>query len=152
METLYMFQNEDQKRHDALLANIKAHLLETEKLLVGFHAAEEDGTYRFYHQSFKAFQLQPYIRRARDLFTRIAPDGATLNAWFTAICDGAVGHEFDSGRTNDNWQVETRPVLEAFWHCKYFLEQMLRYGRELETAPQMLPSGWAAILYLYNMR
>jgi hypothetical protein len=152
MGTLYMFENEEQKRHDALLANIKANLPEVEKLLASFHVEEEDGVYRFYHQSFKAFHLQPFVRRARDLFTRIAPDSAPLNEWFATICEGALDHEFVSGRTNANWMGETRPLLESFWHCKYFLEQMLRYGRELEAAPHMLPSGWAAILCLYDLR
>ena len=96
--------------------------------------------------------MQPLVRRARDLFAKISPDGAPLHPWFAAVCESALDHEFDSGRTNDNWLGETRPLLESFWHCKYFLEQMLRYGRELETAPQMLPSGWAAIMCLYNMR
>jgi hypothetical protein len=28
----------------------------------------------------------------------------------------------------------------------------VRYARELEHAPRLLPSGWAAVLYLYNIR
>lgn len=152
MGTMQMFQDEEQKRHDMLLANIKGRLPEIEKLLADFKLEEEDGVYRFYHQSFKTFHLQPFVRRARDLFVQIALDGAPLHAWFAAICEEALDHEFDPGRTNDNWQGEVRPLLESFWHCKYFLEQMLRYGRELAVAPQMLPSGWAAILCLYNMR
>ncbi|MGI8655579.1 MAG: hypothetical protein ACR2LC_10195 [Pyrinomonadaceae bacterium] len=152
MNTIEMFPNEMQKQNDELLANMKERLPEIEKLLADFHSGEEDGIYRFYHQSFKTFNLQYLVRRARDLFSGIAPGNALVNAWFAAICEDALDHEFDSGRTNDNWMVETRPLLEAFWHCKYFLEQMLRYGRELKAAPQMLPSGWAAILCLYNMR
>ncbi len=53
---------------------------------------------------------------------------------------------------NANWQERTRPVLEAFWHCGYFLRQLARYGRELEAAPEMLPDGWAAVLELYGQR
>jgi hypothetical protein len=46
----------------------------------------------------------------------------------------------------------THPILEAFWHTKYFIQMMLKYGRELESAPQCLPSGWAAVLYLFELR
>ena len=148
-----MFQQDDeQKRHDTLLANIRAYLPELEKLVGEFHSYDEDGIYRFYHQSFKVFHLQPLVRRARDLFARLSPEGVPLHPWFTAICEQALDHEFDSGRMNDNWLNETRPLLEAFWHCRYFAENLLRYGRELDKAPLMLPSGWAAILCLYNMR
>jgi hypothetical protein len=29
---------------------------------------------------------------------------------------------------------------------------MARYGRELDAAPDVLPYGWAAVLYLYDLR
>lgn len=46
----------------------------------------------------------------------------------------------------------TRPIVEAFLHAKYFLEMMIKYAREMDAAPIMLPTGWAAILELYNQR
>ena len=53
---------------------------------------------------------------------------------------------------NQNWLAVTRPMLEAFFHARYFLEMAVKYGKELDSPPQMLPSGWASLLYLYNMR
>ena len=53
--------------------------------------------------------------------------------------------------TNDEWLVQTRPILEAFWHTKYFVTMMIKYAKELESAPQMLPSDWAAVLYLFEL-
>ena len=53
---------------------------------------------------------------------------------------------------NKRWLEETRPILEAFFHARMMLEFVVRYGRELEDAPQVLPSGWAAVLCLYNLR
>ena len=44
------------------------------------------------------------------------------------------------------------PIVEAFFHAKYFLEMAVRYGRTLESPPRKLPSGWAAFLYLYDLR
>ncbi len=32
------------------------------------------------------------------------------------------------------------------------LEMAVKYGRKLEKAPELLPSGWAALLCLYNLR
>ena len=88
------------------------------------------------------------IKYAKSLFESLAPQSISLNGWFNEIVGEAVGKEFNSETTNQNWLRETRPVLEAFWHSKYFLEQMIRSAEELEAAPQILPSGWAAVLYL----
>lgn len=91
-------------------------------------------------------------RQALDFFTRIAPESTTLNDWYSSIAAEAVSKEFDWNKTNPIWLAETLPVLQGFWHSKYFLEQMLAAADELETAPEVLPSGWAAVRYLYNLR
>lgn len=141
-----------QELSDKLLANIKENQIEIENLFNAFKSLEEDYVYRFYHQSFKVFGAPSQIKQAKELFERLAPDSHALNDWFRAIADNAIGKEFDAARTNQIWQAETRPILEAFWHSKYFLEQMFCFGREMEKSPSLLPSGWAAILYLYNLR
>lgn len=43
-------------------------------------------------------------------------------------------------------------TLTAFFPAKTLLELVVKYGRELDSLPQMLPSGWAAVLHLYNLR
>jgi hypothetical protein len=50
------------------------------------------------------------------------------------------------------WSYETRPVLEAFFHSRYFLEMACRYGQQLTKAPSIMPSGWAAVLYFFDFR
>jgi len=50
------------------------------------------------------------------------------------------------------WDASTRPLLEAFFHARYFLEMAVKYGAELDEPPTTLPSGWAGLLYLYNLR
>lgn len=137
---------------DRLLANIKQNKAEIEKLRDVFRQLEEDYVYRFYHQSFKVFGATAQIKQAKELFERLAPDSFPLNDWFCSIADAAIGKEFDFAKTNQIWLAETRPILEAFWHSKYFLEQMLTAANELEQSPQMLPSGWAAVLYLFDLR
>jgi hypothetical protein len=42
--------------------------------------------------------------------------------------------------------------LDGFWHAKYFIQMMMKYAKELESAPQALPSGWAVVLYVFELR
>jgi hypothetical protein len=135
-----------------LLDVLKERVGEVEGLLELFESVEEDGVYRYYHQSLKVYSLQGAIRRAQRLFDELAPTGTELNAWLVVICQDACAHQFDLGRSNSHWQEETRPILEAFWHCRYFLRQLARYGRELDEPSRVMPYGWAAVLYLYNIR
>ena len=53
---------------------------------------------------------------------------------------------------NKDWQATTRPILETFFHARYFLEMAYRYGQELRSPSDILPSGYAALLYLYDLR
>ena len=55
-------------------------------------------------------------------------------------------------KDNEHWLEVTRPILEAFFHARYFLEMICKYGKQLDEAPNIMPSGWAAVLYLYNIR
>ena len=40
---------------------------------------------------------------------------------------------------------------ESF-HAKFFLEMVVKYGKEIDEPPEVLPSGWAAVLCLYDLR
>jgi hypothetical protein len=53
---------------------------------------------------------------------------------------------------NSRWLQSTRPILEAYFHSHYFLRMICKYGKTINEPPDRLPSGWAAVLYLYNMR
>lgn len=53
---------------------------------------------------------------------------------------------------NHRWLEATRPMLEAFFHARFMVEMAVRYGRELDEPPAMMPSGWAALLSLYDLR
>jgi hypothetical protein len=131
-----------------LLDAIKANLPELERLLVSFQSLYEDGMYRFYHHSFKVYQLQDYTSKAVEIFHRIA--NATGNQpceWFEQIVAAGTGLVWEPEH-NHSWTLNGRPIVEAFLHAKYFLEMMIKYGREMIEAPAMLPTGWAAILEL----
>ena len=74
-----------------------------------------------------------------------------LNRQFMAIINEGTGIAFDLSH-NQEWDKHTRPILEAFFHAREMLKHMIVYGKKLDHAPNMLPSGWAAVLYLFNIR
>src|SRR3954465_11708291 len=138
--------------HDVLLKNIKRDLVELTRLHddVASHWSEEDLVYRFYHQSFKVFRIQALTISIVDALHALLPE-TPLNEWFMTIVAEGTGKEFKTNG-NRNWTVTTRPLLEAFFHANYFLRMAVKYGNELDEAPSPLPSGWAGLLYLYNLR
>jgi hypothetical protein len=76
---------------------------------------------------------------------------AALDERFTPIISEGTGKQF-SYEMNARWDATTRPLLEAFFHANYFLKMTIKYGHELNEPPQILPSGWAALLCLFNLR
>lgn len=160
-----------------LVRNLKSSLPDLEKTLkeVNGHWTYEDGVYRFYHQSFKVFFLQEATLKVVETLKKLTPKPGTdrtrprfyfyskkhnlkespsLHPWFMKVVSEGTGKTFDL-KDNDRWLEATRPILEAFFHAKFFLEMAVQYGREFKRrkfTPSMLPSGWAAFLYLYDLR
>ena len=52
---------------------------------------------------------------------------------------------------NRDWDHHTRPMLEAFAHAKFMLKMAVRYA-DLPEPPQPMPNGYAALLYLFDLR
>ena len=135
-----------------LLSNIKLQLPRLEELLakVENHWGIEDGFYRFYHQSFKVYHVQQATEEIRDALQNLFPNRA-MNQCFCKIVADGTGRKFEISH-NHAWLDHTRPVLEAFFHAHFFLKMAVKYGLELPAAPNTLPSGWAAVLYLFDLR
>jgi len=135
----------------ALLANVHGQHEALKALLDAScdHWGFEDPVYRFYHQSFKVFWLQQQtdtiVRRLRSLL----PD-RPLHPWFLQIVRQGTGREFTTA-DNNRWTLVTRPIVEAFFHARFFLEMAVRYAA-LDGPPRPLPSGYVALLYLYQLR
>jgi len=140
------------KQSKILLKNIKSQLPELKTFLndTSSHWKYEDPIYRFYHQSFKLYRLQETTLKIVEKFKLLLPDHE-LNRWFTLIVKEGTGNDFNLGH-NENWPSHTRSILEAFFHAKFFLEMIVKYGEELSEPPNFMPSGWAAVLCLYNLR
>lgn len=127
-----------------LIRNLKKRREVLEKLLeqINSHWEIEDVVYRLYHGSYKAQfarditaailkELQGLHRRRwkyrSDLFKQIMEEGLDQNA-------------------------ESRRWVEAMLHARYFLEMAVKYSKEVNKPLQLLPSGYAALLYLYGLR
>lgn len=74
-----------------------------------------------------------------------------LDERFTQIVADGTGKTFEYDH-NRRWAAVTRPIVEAFFHARYFLEMAVRYGRSRRRAGGALPTGWAAFLTLYGLR
>jgi hypothetical protein len=135
----------------ALLLNLGRAKSDLEKLLsqCNDHWGYEDPVYHFYHQSFKVYSLQESTRSIVDKLQALVPE-RPLNPWFVQIVESGTGKRFQS-EDNSRWLEVTRPILEAFFHARYFLEMAVRYA-DLKTPPEILPSGYAALLTLFGLR
>ena len=136
---------------EALLANLRRDQNELEALLKSCsdHWGYEDPLYRFYHQSFKVYALQQTTETIIQRLQALIPE-RPLHSWFLQIVQAGTGKQFQS-EDNARWTEVTRPILEAFFHARFFLEMAVRYA-DLQAPPQPLPSGYAALLYLFGLR
>jgi len=141
----------DRPAEQGLLETLRARQRELKTLFeeCSSHWGFEDPVYRFYHQSFKVYLLQAQTKAIVSLLASLAPD-RPLNPWFLEIVEAGTGKDFKP-EDNAEWTRVTRPILEAFFHARFFLEMAVRY-EELEAPPSPLPSGYAALLYLYGLR
>lgn len=142
----------NERQDVALLETIKARLPEIEALLatVSTMWGYEDGIYRFYHQSFKVYHLQGMTEIIVALLKDLAGP-RNMDSRFLNIVNDGTGKVFRDSH-NKKWGRHCRPIVEAFFHARFFLEMIAKYGKSLDVAPNILPSGWAAVLELYNIR
>ena len=135
-----------------LLEAAKRRLPELKTLLaeVSDHWGYEDSIYRFYHHSFKVYRVQAMTQQIVAELQALAPH-LKLNEDFLQIVREGTGKQFELAH-NENWLAHTRPIVEAFLHARHILAMLSKYADELETPPQVLPSGLATVLYLYNLR
>ncbi len=140
-----------EQKEKELLANIKAKLPELENLLeeICDQGSYENRIYRFYHQSFKVYEMQYVTRQIVKALKAITPKGQTFSPMFEEIIKAGAGDKRWKYTHNKKWTQNTRVFLEAFFHAKYFLEMAVKYGKELKEPPQPMPYGWAALLCLY---
>jgi hypothetical protein len=143
---------EGRDRESQLLAAVRSALPELQILLdrANSHWEYEDPVYRLYHGSFKVFRLQTFTREIVDALRALLP-GVELHDAFKTIVREGTERAF-TPESNSRWLEETRPIVEAFFHARFFLDMAVRYGKELQRPTDVLPSGYAALLSLYDLR
>jgi hypothetical protein len=153
LEREYLPSKEKKQLESILLHNMRQHELELRRILESINSERcyEDRIYRYYHQSFKVFDLQNSTQEMADALTAISPEGRPFCRFFEEILQLGTGREF-SLEDNDHWLERAAPILHAFLHARYFVEMAVKYGAELSEPPTTLPSGWAALLCLYELR
>jgi hypothetical protein len=134
-----------------LLERIKHRNPDLEKMFqtMSDHWGYEDSFYRFYHASFKVYAVQNSTDRAVKLLRELLPE-RELNLDFAQIIHEGTGKNFEMEH-NREWLRHTRPMLEAFTHARFMIEMAVRYA-DLPKPPQPMPSGYAALLYLFDLR
>lgn len=134
-----------------LLERLKQRKCDLEKMLAMMNGrwTYEDHFYRYCHGSFKVYSAQNTTEPAVKLLRDLLPE-RELNFAFEKIIASGIGKEFNL-RHNKNWDKRTRPMLEAFIHAKFMIEMAVRYA-DLPEPPRSLPSGYAALLCLYDLR
>ncbi|MCI0616750.1 hypothetical protein L0244_27540, partial [bacterium] len=103
------------KKHELdnrLLQNIKANIAKLKDLLAKVNDEwwYEDMIYRFYHHSFKVYQVQEMTKEIVDALKSLAPNQpAELNPSFLKILEeGASGKKWKPEH-NEQWLPQTRP-------------------------------------------
>jgi hypothetical protein len=134
-----------------LLRRLKERRPQLEQMLkeMSGHWTYEDHFYRYYHGSFKVYRVQDTSDKAVQLLRDLLPE-RKLNLAFERIIHDGTGKHFQLEH-NKEWDRHTRPMLEAFAHAKFMVEMAVRYA-DLPAPPAPMPSGWAALLYLYDLR
>lgn len=110
--------------------------------------AYEDGIYRFYHQSFKAYRLQEYTTEIIRVLQGLLP-WQLMDERFLRIVAEGTGKTFHQDH-NVAWDYHVRPIVEAFFHARYFLEMAVKHANHPADGP--LASGYAAFLTLFRAR
>ena len=132
----------------ALLSNAHAQHEALRQLLdeSSDHWGFEDPVYRFYHQSFKVFWLQQRTETIVQRLSGLLPD-CPLHPWLLEIVRQGTGKEFATS-DNSNWTHVTRPIVEAFFHARFFLEMAVRYAN-LEAPPKTVAERLAPRCFSY---
>lgn len=157
----------EEHHHSQLLRAIKERLPQLKELQAHCdrHWGAVDYFYRYYHQSSKAYRVQSLTENLVAVFNEIRdsidwepknwpslPHTHTrLNWQFLALVEKGTGIEFDLDH-NEDWHKHTGPQFEAYFHAKMFLDLMIQCGENMDAPRPVLPSDWAAVLYLFRMR
>jgi hypothetical protein len=142
---------------DKLFANIKSNQKELENLLAKItrHEGEYEGLiYRFYHNSFKVYDLHQTIENIINLLKKIDPK---TEPTFCELFKALIGEASSVGSWkidhNQRWKETAGKIVEAFFHAKYMLEMAVNCAKLYQEKPgECIDQKWGSLLELYNIR
>ena len=154
-EQLFAKKLEKEKKIIANIHENKEEFEEIQKLIDSQFKGIEDMFYRYYHHSYKVYDLQSITKRMIKLFQNIGECSFyELDDLFREIIAQGIEKEFKQS-ANMRWSYETRPILEAFFHAQHIMNMMIKYGlpkNPEEEQPGLIAQGWGTVLHLYNIR
>jgi hypothetical protein len=138
----------EKRRNDqgqrVLIKNLRKRRKVLEELLekINSHWEIEDIVYRLYHDSYKTQWAMDVTHKVLKEMEGLYRYGwKNRNAVFKEVMEEGLDPKADPRR----W-------VEAMLHARYVLEMAVKYSKEVKKPLQCLPSGYAALLYLYGLR
>ncbi len=97
--------------------------------------------------------MQDAISKFMTLARKIHPKRKKeFHSMFNEIILDAQSQGSFQLKYNDDFGEHAKPIVEAYCHCKYFMDMFLE-SLKMENEPEsFITSGWAAILELYQLR
>jgi len=137
------------EKEQRLLQNIKHNLSVLEELLkeVSDHWVEEDQVYRFYHQSFKAYDIQHYTAKIAEELATISPHNC-LNQNPSNDTKDSKNNK-PSGNDNNNPLDENKNFNNNKYKkhfCEFFLDilqkgtgKIFEYSHNVRWSEEVIP-------------
>lgn len=152
----FLTEEEKYEREITILRNLNNSpewVLNIKNKIEDSRRGEEDGFYRFYHESFKVYYLQELteqIVRFLCYMGECEPDD--LSPMFQEIVREGTNKEFTSDANND-WLGETRSIVEAYAHASHVFNMLVKHGTGKKEAPSgFIEQGWGTVLHIYQIR
>jgi tRNA(Glu) U13 pseudouridine synthase TruD len=78
---------------------------------------------------------------------KLSPDGVRFNGYFEKIYEKGTGKQFKIEH-NRSWLLHTRPLMEAFYHARSFLEAAIASGKgcQAELSFMLLRGSYATVI------
>lgn len=108
------------------------------------HWEVEDLVYRFYHHSAKVHYAAELGNEVFDRLLSVVP-------WGHRECPVFIRRLRARCRRGRTWR-RARADIELMLHAHYFLKMAVKYGKKYRRGPNPMPSGYAALMYLYGLR
>lgn len=148
METYEVRNQKIQILREEFHKNLQANLERLEALLDRQNL--EERFYRFYHQSFKAYEAQADAKEIYNTLRSLSESKPGPDSFVESIYNAGQGKVF-SLTSNAVWLEEVRPILDGYLHMLNFLKLAVKYGR-FPNDGEWYSTGYAALLYFYDLR